>query len=231
MSAKNKKEIEATYAFMKNVYLGNWEYRFKETPHMSNMLKKNKRESILAHQLSCIGFWFNLKRICPNLNKIVDSEKIYEILWGHDLGEIFAGDVSQPQQIKGKGINKSKTERLEIIKMAGKIPVKTLKTLLQNFDDFEKKTEEITSVEILVCKLIDNIQGNHFAVVFGNDFKKNSDLINKVLNRSFIRTTRRLLEVLKEDDHKKAYKEVESVVAYLVYLFKKSGVKLELDKY
>jgi 5'-deoxynucleotidase YfbR-like HD superfamily hydrolase len=231
MLSKNEKEIEATYAFMSNVYLGNWEYRFADTPHMSIMLKKNKKESILAHQLSCIGFWFNLKRVCPNLNKLVDSEKIYEILWGHDLGEIFAGDISQPQQIKGKGINKSQIERKEIIKMAGKIPKKNLEILLKNFDAFEEKTEEITSLEILVCKLIDNIQGNHFAVVFGNDFKTHSDLINKVLNRSFIRTTRRLLKVLKKENHKKAYEEVVLVVNYLIYLFKKSGTELKLDKF
>lgn len=73
MTSKIKKEIEATYTFMQNVYFGNWQYRFKGTPHMSDILKKNKKESILAHQLSCIGFWFNLKRICPNLNKLVDS--------------------------------------------------------------------------------------------------------------------------------------------------------------
>lgn len=146
------------------------------------------------------------------------------------MGEIFVGDISQPQQIKGKGVGKSKIERQEIIKMAGKIPKKTLKTLLQNFDAFEEKTEEMNSIEILVCKLIDNIQGNHFAVVFGNDFRTHSDLINKVLNRSFIRTIRRLLEVLKNGGHKKAHKEVESVVNYLIYLFKKSGVKLKLEK-
>jgi len=228
---KQQKDLEATYKFMSNVYLGNWQYRFIGTPHMANMFRKNKKESILAHELSCIGFWFNLRRICPNLNKLVNSEKVYEILWGHDLGEVFAGDISQSLQIKGMGINKSQTERKEIIKMAGKIPKTTLKILLQNFDDFEKKTEGITSIEILVCKLIDNIQGNHFAVVFGNDFKKNSDLINKVLNRSFVRTTRRLLQVLKEGGHKKAYEEVESVVTYLVSLFKKAGTKLRLEKF
>jgi 5'-deoxynucleotidase YfbR-like HD superfamily hydrolase len=231
MSSKNKKDIEATYAFMGNVYLGNWEYRFKGAPHMSEMFKHNRKESILAHELSCIGFWFNLRRICPNLNKLVNSEKMYEILWGHDLGEIFAGDVSQPMQVKGKGVNKSKIERQEIIKMAGKIPKQILKTLLQNFDAFEKKTEEITSIEILVCKFIDNIQGNHFSTVFGNDFKANSDLVNKILNRSFIRTTRRLLEVLKRNGHKKAQKEVEEVATYLIYLFKKSGTKLKLEKF
>ena len=48
MLSKNEKDIGATYAFMKKVYSGNWQYRWKGTPHMSNMFKHNKRESILA---------------------------------------------------------------------------------------------------------------------------------------------------------------------------------------
>ncbi len=228
---KTKKEIEATFAFMENVYLGNWEYRFKGTPHMRNMFLKNKKESILAHELSCMGFWFNLRRICPNLNKLVDSEKIYEILWGHDLGEVFAGDVSLALQVKGRGVNKSQVERQEIIRMAGKIPKKTLETLLKNFDAFEEKIEKINSTEILVCKFIDSVQGHHFGVVFGNDYRKNSDLVNKILNRSFIRTTRRLLEVLKKENHTEAHKEVRAVANYLISLFRKAGVELKLDKF
>lgn len=232
MSAKIKKEMGATYAFMRNVYLGNWQYRWNGTPHMSNMLKKNKKESILAHQLSCIGLWFNLRKICPNLDKLVDSEKIYETLWIHDLGEIFAGDVSLTIQVNGGGKDKHKTERKEIIRMAGKIPAKTLKDILRNFDAFEKKIEEIDNIEILVCKLVDNIQGHHFGLVFGNNYRENSELINKILDRSLIRIVRRLLEILKGGGHKKAYKEVESVVDHFLHTFQRSGkIKLKLGKY
>ena len=117
-----------------------------------------------------------------------------------------------------------------MIKIAGKIPKQTLKTLLRNFDNFEKRTDETNNLEILVCKLIDKIQGHHFSVVFGNDFEANSDLINKILNRSFVREASKLLEVLNKEGHTKAYKEVESVVEYLISLFKKAGVKLNLDK-
>ena len=227
-SIKIKKEMRATYDFMSNVYFGNWQYRWKSTPHVKSA-QKDKKESVLAHQLSCMGLWFNLRRICPNLNKLVNSENIYEILWGHDLGEIFAGDVSQTEQVRGKGINKSQIERKEIIKMAGKIPKKTLDTLLKNFDAFEKKYENIDSIEILVCKLVDNIQGHHFGLVFGNDYDVHSELINKILNRSLIRITKRFLSVLKKGGHKKAHEEVELVVNYFIEIFKKSGAKLNLD--
>jgi 5'-deoxynucleotidase YfbR-like HD superfamily hydrolase len=227
---KFKKDIQTTYDFMSKVYMGNWEYRFKGTPHMSNILGKRKSESVLAHELACIGLWFNLRRLCPHLNKLVNSEKIYEILWTHDLGEIFAGDVSLANQVKGRGTDKHQIERQEIIEMAGKMPKQNLKALLQNFDSFEKKLEEIDDLEVMVCKLIDNIEGNHFALVFGNDFNKHSEIINKILNYSFVPRARRFLEILKEKKHEKAYQEVKWIINSFIELFKKSGVRLKLDK-
>jgi 5'-deoxynucleotidase YfbR-like HD superfamily hydrolase len=227
---KFKKDIKTTYDFMSHVYMGNWEYRFKGTPHMSNILRKRKSESVLSHELACIGLWFNLRRICPNLNKLVNSEKIYEILWTHDLGEIFAGDVSLTHQVNGRGSNKHQIEREEIVKMAGNIPKQTLSELLGNFDAFEKKIEEIDDIEILVCKLIDNIEGHHFALIFGNDFNKHSEIINKILNYSFIPRANRLLEILKEKKHDKAHQEVKWIINSFIELFKKAGVRLKLDK-
>lgn len=215
---------------MSNIYLGNWQYRFIGTPHMANSFKKNRKESILAHELSCIGLWFNLRRLCPNLDKLVNSEKIYEILWCHDLGEIIAGDVSLALQVKGMGADKSKIERKEIIKMAGKIPKETLGELLNYFDAFEEKVEKMDDLEIIISKLVDNIQGHHFALVFGNDHKKHSNLINKILNRSFVPRARQLLYILKEKKHKKAYEEARWIIENFTEKFIKSGVKLKLEK-
>ena len=67
-------------------------------------------------------------------------------------------------------------------------------------------------------------------MVFGNDHKTNSDLINKILNRSLIQITRRLLEVLEKESQRKAYEEVELIVNNFIDLFKKSGAKLKLEK-
>jgi len=229
-SKQKEKNITAVYDFMSNVYLGNWQYRFKGTPHMRNAFKKRQKESILAHELACIGLWFNLRKLCPNLDKLVNSERIYEILWCHDLGEIIAGDVSLALQVKGRGTDKNEIERKEIIKMAGKISKKTLRALINYFDAFEEKVERMNNLEIIVSKLIDNIQGHHFALIFGNDHKKHSELINKILNRSFVPRARRLLQVLKERKHKKAYEEAKWIIESFVEQFKKAGVELKLEK-
>jgi 5'-deoxynucleotidase YfbR-like HD superfamily hydrolase len=229
-SKQKDKDLTAVYDFMSNVYLGNWQYRFKGTPHMRNAFLKKQKESILAHELACIGLWFNLRRICPNLNKLVNSEKIYEILWTHDLGEIYASDVSLALQVQGKGANKHQVERKEIIKMAGKMPKNTLNILLQYFDAFEGKIEKMNDLEIILCKWLDNVQGHHFALTFGNDYKKNSDLINKILNYSFVPRSRRLLQILKERKNKKAYGEAKWLVDNFTEQFRKAGVKLKLER-
>jgi 5'-deoxynucleotidase YfbR-like HD superfamily hydrolase len=226
----NKKDLKAIYDFMAKMYMGNWQYRWIGTPHMSRALKQNQKESILAHELACIGLWFNLRRICPNLNKLVNSEKIYEMLWAHDLGEIYVGDISQTRQVNGEGKHKHIQERKEIIKMAGKIPKNTLDILLQYFDAFEGKIEKMNDLEIIICKWLDNVQGHHFGLIFGNDHKKHSVLINKILNRSYVTRSKRLLQILKARKHKKAYKEVEFLIKNFIETFEASGIKLELDE-
>jgi 5'-deoxynucleotidase YfbR-like HD superfamily hydrolase len=229
-SKQKEKDLTSVYDFMSNVYLGNWQYRFKGTPHMRNAFKKGQKESILAHELACIGLWFNLRRICPNLNKLVNSEKIYEILWTHDLGEIYASDVSLALQVQGRGTDRHKRERESIIKMAGKIPKKTLNALLQNLDSFEGEVEKMTDLEIVLCKWLDNVQGHHFALTFGNDHKENSDLINKILNYSFVPRSRKLLQILKERKYKKAYEEAKWLIDNFTEQFRKAGVELKLEK-
>jgi 5'-deoxynucleotidase YfbR-like HD superfamily hydrolase len=225
MSKKIQKEIEGVYDFMSKVYFGNWQYRFSGTPHMSNANKTKKKESILAHELACIGFWFNMRRVCPNLDRLIDSTRIYEIFFSHDLGEILGEEISLSRQIKGKGKNKEVLERKEIVKLAKKAPKKIVKDILQNFDIFEEKIEKITDLEILVCKLIDNTQGNHFAISFGNDFKKHKEHIKKIFDFSFFKRRDRLLQVLKERGHKKAYKEVEIFSKHILELYRNKGVE------
>jgi len=115
--------------------------------------------------------------------------------------------------------------------MAGKIPKSTLNTLLRYFDDFEGEVEKMNDLEIVISKWLDNVQGHHFALIFGNDYKKNSVLINKIINRSYVNRSKRLLQILKEGKHKKAYEEAKFLVQNFLETFEKiGGIKLYLEK-
>src|SRR3989338_4634878 len=109
-----EKSLEGMYKFMALSYHGNWQYRWNGTPWLENNIKSGRNEPITGHEWACIGFWFYLSRICPALSALVDKGEIYERLWSHDLGETFAGDISQFLQLNGKGINKHLLERKKI---------------------------------------------------------------------------------------------------------------------
>lgn len=224
-----KKSLNGFYDFMADAYHGNWQYRWSGTPYLQKNIKAGRNESIPGHQWACIGFWFHLRRICPALSALVDTTLIYELLWCHDLGETFEGDVSQFHQLSGKGKNKHSFERKEIQKIGKAIPKKTLQQLLEWFDDFENDFEDISKLEVLVAKFIDTMQGDHFAMVFGHNLSKHKVIVSKIVNRTFTPVAKQLLKVLKQRGHKKAYREVREVARHHLETINKAGVKIKLD--
>lgn len=196
---------------------------------MQKNIIAGKNESILAHQWACIGFWLTLQDVCPALRALVDTREIYERVWSHDMGETFIGDISQFRQINGDGINKHLLEQKEIERITKFLPFKTSRKLRGYFQDFEKPIEKITKLEALVSKLIDTIQGNHFALVFAEGLSENKESVKKIVERTSVRTACRLLNVLKESGHKKAHDEVLVVISHHLNYYKKLGIKIDFN--
>lgn len=234
MKKKNSqlnKSLDNIYKFMADNYQGNWSYRWGGVPWMQKNNTKGKRESILAHQWACVGFWLTLKDICPALNALVDTQEIYERVWSHDMGETFVGDISQFRQINGDGKDKHLLELREIERMTKFIPLKTSRKLISYSKEFEKSRDKITKLEALVAKLIDTIQGNHFALVFaeGLGSSNNKDSVKKIVERTTVRTAHQLLKVLKQRGHTKAHKEVLTVVNHHLDYYRKLGIKTDFN--
>lgn len=228
---KINKSLDSIYKFMADNYQGNWSYRWEGVPWMQKNTVRNKKESILAHQWACVGFWLTLKDVCPALNALVNTQEIYERVWSHDMGETFVGDISQFRQINGDGKDKHCLEQQEIERITKFIHPKTSRRLLGYFKEFEKPIEKITKLEALVSKLIDTLQGNHFALVFaeGLGSSKNKDSVKKIVERTTVRTALQLLKVLKQKGHTKAYKEILSVVNHHLDYYRKLGIKIDFD--
>lgn len=212
-------------------YQGNWSYRWGGVPWMRKNNKKGRRESILAHEWACVGFWLALKDVCPALSSLVDTQEIYERVWSHDMGETFIGDVSQFQQINGKGKDQHLIEQLEIKRMTKSLASKTSRKLRGYSKEFEKPLEKITNLEALVAKLIDAIQGNHFALVFaeGLGSSKNKDSVKKIVRRMTVPVANQLLKVLKQRGHIQAYAEVLAIVQHFLGYYRKLGIKIDFN--
>lgn len=207
----NKKSLDGLYDFMRQAYGANWQYRFAATAYMSKANARGLKESVLAHQWSLMILWFQLRRVATELDKVVDETKLYEILMIHDLGETFSGDTPMVAQMAGKGRNKQETERKGIQLLGKNLPSKNLSDMLTLFDKFEMNPQSVSSIEFLLARFIDYLQGAHFALVFGNDLSKHSEIISKIVRNKWVECAMRLIDVLKQKGFKGAAEEVRLI--------------------
>ena len=220
-----EKNIQTIFNILEKTYQGNWQYRWNNTPYLTTMSKEGKHESIIGHVWSMAELWFLLRRALPTLNKIVNSLEIYEIILNHDLGETFVGDVPLYDKINGRHDNKE-NEKAAIHELLVEFP-DIQSEVVNQFEQFEEKVDNISKLEVLVAKWIDNIQGNHYVFSFGEDLPEYSEPINKILQIKFVAYTNRLIEVLNEKGEDTAVEEVKSVARFHRKLIKSKGIKFD----
>lgn len=221
-------KLDEMYNFLSESYKGNWQYRWEDTPYLEAAIKVGKVESVVGHVWGTMEFWFYLRRLCPVLDSLVDTTEVYEILLNHDLGETYAGDLPLYRKIQGDKEDKG-NERQTLEQITSSTP-EIQEELLRWFDEFEKELDKIDKLEILVAKLIDNLQGNHYALTFGQDLAIYSEPINKILQIRFVSYSNRLIEVLEEKVEYEAVKEVKQVSQHHAEIIKAAGIDLDTSK-
>lgn len=227
-----EKELDEIYTFMGRVYHGNWKNRWEGTPFMSEFNDSGRSESILGHMWALKELWFQIKQVCPALNKVVDSGLLYEKIMNHDLGETNDdGDISMTRQLKGEGQNKKVTEREQLLDLTKQLSQKTQSIILNNFDEFEEKPENINNIETLVAKFLDTLQGDQFALTFGNNLPENSELIDKIVKLRFASYTQRLVDVLTQLDHKEASSEVVLIANHHLNQIRSAGIQITVEDF
>lgn len=245
-----QKKLRQIYFFMEKVYPANWQTRWNKTPYMTSFAEQEKidkfvskvgmLESVPGHVWACIGLWMNLRQLCPNLDKLVDSEEIYERLWAHDLGETYRGDISYSVKIHSRLDEGKEEERKDLIKLAQNLPFRERKRLISWFDEFEEKEgEKDLKFEVLVSRWVDNLQGDHFAIVFGKNLSKYSETIEKIVSKRSALRSRTLIDSIKSYAKKsrvneklcaKAAEEVAAVATAHIELIRQKGITLELSQ-
>ena len=245
-----REKLRRIYSFMESVYPANWQTRWNKTPYMTAFAEQEKidmfvrevgmLESVPGHVWACIGLWMNLRQLCPNLNKLVNSEEIYERLWAHDLGETYRGDISYAVKIHSRLDEGKEEERIDLIKLARILPFRERKRLIRWFDEFEEKEDEKgIKLEVLVARWIDNLQGDHFAVVFGDNLSRYYETIEKIIKKRSAGRSKRLIVDLKQkaidkkdksQSYIKAAEEVLAVILAHIESIRKKNIKLDLSE-
>lgn len=234
-----KDKISKAFSFMEKVYKANWTTRWENTPYMPSFAGQEKVrnfienygkfEPISGHTWAAIGFWIQLRNILPSLNKLVDSNEIIERLWYHDLGEILKGDVSEMTIIREGVEKKFEDERKSYSELINFLPKDDKERLLKWFYEFESDLHEDLPLEAIVVRWIDNLQGDHFALTFGNNFQKSSPIIEKIVKKRSARTARMLIKILQKRRERTAAKEIDEVMRFHIEKIREAGVKLDLS--
>lgn len=223
-----KGDLDGMYRLLSESYKGNWQYRWQDTPYLREAVEGKKTESVVGHEWGTMDFWFHLRRLCPRLGSLVDTTKVYEILLNHDLGETNEGDIPLYRKINGAKDNKQ-SEREGLKKITGSLP-KIQDDMLAWFDEFEQEIDKINGLEVLIAKWIDTLQGNHFALTFGNDLPYYSEPINRILQIRFVVYTNRLLDVLESRNQPEAVDEVKQVAKHHADTIKAAGIDFDTSK-
>jgi 5'-deoxynucleotidase YfbR-like HD superfamily hydrolase len=224
----SKKQLNGMYKLLSRAYKCNWQYRWQDTPYLEEAIKNGRVESVVGHVWGTMELWFHLRKMCPKLDSLVDTTEVYEILLNHDLGETNVGDTPLYRKINGAKDSKQ-SERDDLEKISDSLP-EVQSELLAWFDEFEQEIEKIDRLEILIAKWLDNLQGNHLALIFGNDLHNYSEPINKILQISFVVYTNRLVEVLKARNETDAMDEVKQVAQHHADAIKAAGIDFDTSK-
>lgn len=226
----DKKVLDGIYEFMAKAYQGNWQYRFVEAPYMQAASLNGKTESVIGHEWACISFWFHLRRVCPELDKLINSLKLYEMLANHDLGETKKGDLPAHKFINDKTINKAtlkvNEEEREIKKLGKDLPVNNLNDILELFAEMELELKSMNSLEAVLAKYLDAYSGMHFALIFGNNLAENSEVLKKIVGEYFVRYSEQLQKMLLTMGNESASMEIENVTEHILNKWKDAGINI-----
>jgi hypothetical protein len=119
--------------FIINSFNANFNFRFRNEPFMTKSFRDGRKESIAGHMWGTALLWLTLKNHCSNFSKLVNSEKILEILLHHDLGEIIRGDKAIYDQLYSDNEDKIRTERQDFQRIIKDLPIASQGKLLYFF--------------------------------------------------------------------------------------------------
>ena len=244
---KARTQLEKSYSFFGSIYPANWQTRWSKTPYMKSFAqqgdidkfvkKVGKFESVPGHVWACIGLWMHLRKVCPSLDKLVDSQEIYERLWSHDLGETLSGDISYAVKIQKRLDLGKDLERKGYIKILKPLDRKDRAKFVKWFDEFEGEKSDLP-LEVLIARWIDNLEGDHFVLTFGKSLSGYSKLIAEIIRKRSVARAGNLINLLEKMDKrgkkgkfcKKAAGEVKEVMRFHIGLMRKRKIRLDLSE-
>lgn len=226
------KKNDEVSAFMDRAYDAYGIMRFHGAPFMKQpQLDHTNRgeESISSHMWAVELLWEATHPIVPNLTNAVNVNNIFKYIRIHDLGEIGDGDISIVRQLNGEGKDRAKREEVIFSEITSLLPQESQVSIRQTHNEYEKeKNDSLTkNKDVLLAKILDTMQGDHFVLSQSINFDQYKDLHKKIVNRALLPYVSRLYNLLQEDESIQAMKELQLLLKHHLYQYQKRGVFIE----
>ena len=233
--------LDDIYSFISELYPLNWKLRFGGSSYMQSSIQQEEMDNFLGNQRkfesvaghTCMTLIYHQLLIdnFPNLKRVLNQNRVCELILFHDLRETKRGDVSAVRQLViDEGFKND--ELFDLLKMANLLPPDLATKIL----DADKECEEPTTVEGLYVKMIDSLQAGHCILTLGDKFVENSVLIETIMRTRSILRAKKIVDCLKSeskwDDCKHyadAVRDVQMLVAYYIDTFRRKGAILDFS--
>jgi|GEM_PF-2872282 len=224
-------QLDAVYSFMDKLYVAYGRMRFRGAAFMQQPIKDLSNlgeESISDHMWAATVMWEGITPLFPHITAATDPSQVSRYILMHDIGEIAEGDISIVRQINGDGKGRREKEEASFLELTKTLPGATrvvFETTHQLYE--EGKNDPVTqNKEVLLAKIMDMIQGDHFVLTQSVDFATHSDLHNTIVSTKLIPYAKRLIKILRDEGNEDAAVEIELLIEHHLYQYQKKGTHI-----
>lgn len=226
--------LDSVYQFMANIYPAYSRMRFRGAAFMKEPtpdLSQLGEESIADHMWAATVMWEALTPILPHLSSTVDTRNLSRFILIHDMGEIANGDISAALQLKGHGKNRAEKEMQGFNDLAAMLPEASRDIFVGTHDQYEreKNNPETQDKEVLLAKIMDMIQGDHFVLSQSIDFSGSSHVHYRIVSEKLVPYAKRLHSLLTDEGELAAAQELHGLIKHHLYQYQQKGTVITYD--
>jgi len=228
-------DLDKAYLFMQSIYQLYGRMRFRGAPFMKDPAKDLTNigeESVGEHLFSVTLFWEILHPIIGNVSNSLQVQKVSQMLFIHDIGEIEQGDISAVLQLQGVGTNRAAIEQDAFTKLTSILPKKSALFLQRINHRYEKEKNDLNTQdkEALMTKIMDTIQGDHYVITHSIEMKTYAPIHSRIIAAKLFPYVKQLEKILAKEGNNLGVKQLHIFIKHHLYQYQKREGTIPWEK-
>lgn len=227
-------KADSVYAFINRLYQADGRMRFRGAPFMKEPpaeLSEQGTESIADHMWATNVMWMTTYPILPHMAETISVSDISSLITLHDIGEIGDGDISAYLQLQGVGKDRQVHEFEVFTALTEVLPDESNKALnaLHERYEREKNDPQTKDKEVLLAKIFDTLQGDHFVLTQHTDFSIEPQSHVRIITQKLLPYASHLRDLFLQESNHTAAEELSMLLSHHLYQYQKLDVVIPSD--